>query len=623
MYNTITLKFSLLLFAICASCTLALSQEYWQQEANYKMEIDFDVETNQFTGKQKIKYHNNSPDRLNKVFYHLYFNAFKPNSMMDWNSRTIQDPDGRVGDRIYYLTKEEQGYQKVLSLKQNGNDCIFNIEGTILEVILDKPLEPGDKATFEMEFEAQVPLQIRRSGRDNAEGIRYSMSQWYPKLCEYDRLGWSANPYVGREFHGVWGDFEVEITIDGEYIVAATGVQKSNNKYAKSSEDKRTWKYHAENVHDFVWAADPDYTYIEHKTDEGVELQFFYQSSKDTDENWQKLPEIMDAAIGFMNKRYGQYPYPVYKFIQGGDGGMEYPMATLITGKRSLGSLVGVSVHEWMHSWYQMVLATNEALYPWMDEGFTSFGTTETMNFLRTEGLLGEVTPNENPFESAYAGYIGHTMSNTDEPLSTHADHYVTNRAYGIASYTKGQVFLKQLEYVVGKKDFDEILLTYYDQWKFKHPTDVDFIRVAEKVSGLELDWYREYWVNTTHKIDYAVFLANQDAEKKRAIIFLAKQEKMPMPLDIEVIYADGTKELFNIPLAIMRGNKSYDYQSSRTTIVKDWPWTNPAYSLDIFTNGKEVISVEVDPSMRMADINRGNNFWRKTDDDTGEESFK
>jgi hypothetical protein len=614
MYNF--LRRSILITAsLCFVFNLALSQSYWQQEADYKMEIDFDVEKNQFTGKQKIKYKNNSPDTLDKIFYHLYFNAFQPNSMMDWKSRSIQDPDGRVGDRIYYLKKDEIGYHKIKSLTMDGKECIFYVEGTVLEVRLPKPIHPGKKATFEMNFDSQVPMQIRRSGRDNAEGIRYSMSQWYPKLCEYDHQGWHANPYVGREFHGIWGDFEVEINIDGEYIVAATGVQKSNNKYQKSDKKKRTWKYKAENVHDFVWAADPDYTYIYHKTDEGIDLEFFYQSSEELDENWKKLPGIMDEAIGFMNKRYGKYPYPVYKFIQGGDGGMEYPMATLITGKRSLGSLVGVSVHEWMHSWYQMVLATNEALYPWMDEGFTSFGTTETMNYLREKGMLGAVTPQENPFQSAYDGYVSHAMSNNDEPLSTHADHYVTNRAYGVASYTKGQVFLKQLEYIIGKKHFDKTLLRYYNDWKFKHPTDVDFMRVAEKVSGLELDWYREYWINTTHKIDYAVFLANQDSKFEEGLIFLSKEEYMPMPLDILVEYKDGSQEIFNIPLGIMRGNKSYDYEGLKTTIVEDWPWTNPAYSLQISTKGKEIIAVTVDPSLRLADVNRSNNFWRKTEE--------
>ena len=196
---------------------------YWQQHVDYTMNIDMDVNTNRFTGEQELVYKNNSPDTLIKVFYHLYYNAFQPGSMMDARSRTIQDPDPRVKDRIFHLNEDEQGYQKVNSLTQNGQAVKYVMEGTILEVTLDKPILPGKTATFNMAFEAQVPKQIRRTGRDNHEGIRYSMTQWYPKMAEYDKDGWHSNPYIGREFHGVWGDFDVKITIDKTYILGGTG----------------------------------------------------------------------------------------------------------------------------------------------------------------------------------------------------------------------------------------------------------------------------------------------------------------------------------------------------------------------------------------------------------------
>ena len=188
-----------------------------------------DVKTHRFDGSQKLIYTNNSPDTLNKVYYHLYFNAFQPGSMMDIRSLTIDDPDRRVGDRISKLTDDEIGFQRITSLKQNGKDLNYHTEGTILEVTLNEPILPGKKATFDMEFNAQVPLQVRRSGRDNAEGISYSMSQWYPKMVEYDYLGWHANPYIGREFHGVWGDFDVKITIDPAYTIGGTGYLQNAN----------------------------------------------------------------------------------------------------------------------------------------------------------------------------------------------------------------------------------------------------------------------------------------------------------------------------------------------------------------------------------------------------------
>ena len=182
-----------------------------------------DVNTHQFKGHQLLDYTNNSPDTLLRVFYHLYFNAFQPGSMMDVRSRTITDPDGRIMDRISKLGPDEIGYLKVSTLEQDGIPLSFNITGTILEVELAKPLLPNATVRFDMQFQGQVPVQIRRSGRDNAEGVAYSMSQWYPKISEYDYRGWHANPYVGREFYGVWGDFEVKLHIDKDYTVAASG----------------------------------------------------------------------------------------------------------------------------------------------------------------------------------------------------------------------------------------------------------------------------------------------------------------------------------------------------------------------------------------------------------------
>jgi len=196
----------------------------WQQRVSYTMEVEMDEKKHQFEGSQKLVYTNNSPDTLNKVFYHLYFNAFQPNSMMDVRSRNLPDPDRRVRDRIFHLKEDEIGYQKVNSLKQDGKSISYDVEGTVLEVTLATPILPNSTVTFDMEFEAQVPKQIRRSGWKNSEGIEYSMAQWYPKLAEYDYKGWHAHPYIAREFYAPWGDFDVKITMDSKYVIAGTGV---------------------------------------------------------------------------------------------------------------------------------------------------------------------------------------------------------------------------------------------------------------------------------------------------------------------------------------------------------------------------------------------------------------
>ncbi|MEZ4991344.1 MAG: M1 family metallopeptidase [Saprospiraceae bacterium] len=590
----------------------------WQQAVNYVMDIDFDAETNQFTGKQRLEYQNNSPDELNRVFYHLYFNAFQPGSMMDIRSRTISDPDSRVGNRISTLGPGEIGYHKIRSLKQDGKPVKYEVAGTILEVELDHPIAANSTSVFEMEFDSQVPVQIRRSGRDNAEGVDYSMAQWYPKMCEYDYQGWHANPYVGREFYGIWGDFDVTINIDKEYVVAATGYLQEPDKigFGYAGDDKTikhkgkkiSWHFVAPNVHDFVWAADPEYTHDKLERPDGLTLHFFYIKSDENQEAWGQLPNIMSNAFDFINKTYGQYAYRQYSFIQGGDGGMEYPMATLITGGRNLGGLVGVSVHELMHSWYQMMLGTNESLYAWMDEGFTSFASSEVSNYLREKGLIpGRVR--ENPHVGTVMAYLQFNQSGMEEPLSVHSDHFTTNAAYSRAAYVKGAVALVELNYILGDATFRKAMLNYFDTWKFKHPNANDFIRIMEKTSGLELDWFKEYFVYTTRTADYGI--KSVEANGQETMVRLEKIGIMPMPLDILVTYKDGTQEYFNIALRIMRGNKPQEFPDIKYTVLADWPWTHPEYEFVIPVSMDQVEKIEIDPSGRMADADRSNNNWQ------------
>src|SRR5690554_5840211 len=459
------MRSSFLLFIVLLFVVQLEAQNYWQQAVDYTMNIDMDAESNQFEGEQTLIYTNNSPDTLKKVYYHLFFNAFQPNSMMDVRSRTIEDPDRRVGDRIFHLKEDEIGYQKVNKLTQDGKKVNYEVVGTILEVELDHPILPGKSSTFKMNFSAQVPLQVRRSGRDSDEGIRFSMTQWYPKMAEYDFQGWHAYPYIGREFHGVWGKFDVTINIDADYILGATGYLQnadevgygySENEINHEGKEKLSWHFVADNVHDFSWVADPDYTHTQSKLDNGTVLHFLFQKDSNTTQ-WDSLPKYTKRIFEIMNENFGEYPFKQYTVAQGGDGGMEYPMITLITGHRSKGSLVGVTAHEAAHSWYQHILATNEAQHPWMDEGFTSYATDFVMH---------EIWSSFTPFVRSYGSYFSLVESGKQEPLTTHADHYHTNRAYGVASYSMGLMFLRQLDYIVGEEVLRKSLKRYFHDWK-------------------------------------------------------------------------------------------------------------------------------------------------------------
>ena len=576
---------------------------YWQQKADYKIAIDLDVETHQYKGIQELTYTNNSPDTLYRVFYHLYFNAFQPGSEMDIRSRNIKDSDKRVGDRISKLLPSEIGFIKPQRLTQDGVLLSFEIAGTILEVDLNTPILPNKSTVFTMDWDAQIPVQIRRSGRNNAEGVAYSMTQWFPKIAEYDFEGWHATPYIAREFHSVWGDYDVRIKLDENYVIGGTGYLQNSDKKGlgkKTKENTRTWHFKAPKVHDFAWAADKDFIHDTYTGANGVILNFYYKNDPEIIENWKQLQEKTAQLLVYFNKHVGDYPYKQYSVIQGGDGGMEYAMCTLITGKRKLGSLIGVTAHELAHTWFQFLLATNESKHEWMDEGFTSYISNLAMNEIMKEGK-------DNPNSNSYRGYNYIATSGKEQPQSTQADRYTTNTGYGVAAYSKGAVFLSQLEYVIGKDNLNKTLLRYYKEWAFKHPTPNDFIRVAEKVSGAELDWYLTDWTQTTNTIDYGI--KNIVSEKEKTTITLERIGLMPMPIDIKVTYEDGATDNFYIPLQMMRTNKPNPQLSESWNVLPDWAWAYPNYSF-VLKKDKKIKSVAIDASSLMADINLENNTY-------------
>ena len=600
---------------------IANAQEYrWQQRVEYQMDVHLDVKTHRLNGIQKLAYFNNSPDTLSKVYYHLYFNAFQPGSMMDVRSRNLPDPDRRVIDRIFKLKDDEIGYQHIQSLKQEGKELSYSISGTVMEVTLAKPLLPKSKAVFELQFEAQVPLQIRRSGRDNKEGIAYSMTQWYPKMAEYDYQGWHAYQYVAREFHGVWGDFDVKISLDSTYIVGGTGVLQNPTAIGrgykmpeakpapkgkaqvkivstKPIDNRLSWHFVAKDVIDFAWAADPDYAHDIQQVPNGPELHFFYQKNEKTIETWKKMQPYAVRTFEYLNEHFGKYPFSTYSIIQGGDGGMEYPMCTLILGEGQFRGVTGTMMHEVAHSWYQMALASNEALYPWMDEGFTDFASSEAEAALFDEA---------EPHKGSYQAYFGLAASGLQEPASQHSDHYSTNRAYSIMAYSMGAIFLNQLKYLIGEERFYQGMKLYYTSWKMKHPEPNDFIKVMEKVSGLQLHWYLRYWINTTKKIDYGI--NSITSSESKTLVSLSRLGDFPMPVDLVVTYNDGSKELYYISMNELMGNKPMEFKTMSRIELDSWPWVNPTYTLKINRPTSEIESIEIDPSQRMADVNRKNN---------------
>jgi aminopeptidase N len=280
---------------------------------------------------------------------------------------------------------------------------------------------------------------------------------------------------------------------------------------------------------------------------------------------------------------------------------MEYPMATLIKGPG-----LGTVFHEWMHSWYQMMLATNENKYPWMDEGFTSWAEAEVSAYydgLKTEPAADTGLPLNHA--GAYNNYYFLVKMKLEEPLTTFSDHYSTNIAYSVNAYSKGEIFLEQLGYIVGDSLRNKILMEYYNLWKFKHPNASDFMKVAQDVSGIQLDWYKEYWVHTTKSIDYSIDSLWEEGDVSK--IRLRRIGQMPMPVDLKLTFKDSTTEIHYVPMDLMLGNKPAENNEKRT-VHNEWNWTNPTYNVEFKHRLIDLISVEIDPSKRMADVDQKNN---------------
>ncbi len=609
MRPTLAVPLLAFLTILCVpGAALGQASPAWQQRVRYEMDVTLLADRHQMRGRQRLTYFNHSPDTLRQVFYHLYFNAFQPGSMMAERNRHLPDPDPRIVPRIWNLGPDEVGYHRVESLRQNGRAVAFEVHDTVLRAALAEAILPGDSAVFEMAFRSQVPLQTRRSGRDNREGVDYSMSQWYPKMAAYDSRGWHADPYVGREFYAPFGTFDVRLKLPAPYVVGATGVLQNPDEighgyqtdstavYTYEPADSLTWHFYAEDVHDFAWAADPDYLHDRIEGDDGVMYHLLYLP--DVAPVWQTLRAGAPALMQALGRLVGPYPYPQFTVAQAGDGGMEYPMVNFITGRRSPGSLLGVTAHEGAHEWFYGVLGSNEADYSWMDEGFTSYASARA---------LAEVQGRPAPSgQGNVLAVLSLQHNGLADRLNTPADWYETNAAFGVASYPGGAMIADLLGYVVSDSLRDAWLQAYFRRFAFRHPNPFDVEKVAEDVSGLQLDWFFEQFANTTRPLDYAV--AGLDGRRSgggwQTSVTLRRLAPAVVPIDLRLTLEDGATQWVNIPLSIMEGHKPVP---EGWMVAAPWPWTFPDYTLTVELP-QRVVRAEIDPLGRTPDRNRLNN---------------
>ena len=598
---------------------LGQSPNQWQQHVDYEMDVRLNPETHQVDGQQRLTYTNNSPDTLHTVYYHLYFNAFHPESMFAERHRHLPDPDGRTVPRIFNLEPDEQGWYEIGSLTQDGESVSYEVDETILRVDLAEPIRPGESTTFVMNYRSQVPLQTRRSGRDSrGDQIDYTMTQWYPKMAEYDERGWHANFYVNREYYAPYGEFDVEITLPTEYTIGATGVLQNPEEVGHGynikgdgtwrpsdglpDTDSLTWHFTAEDVHNFAWSADPDYIH-DKVTEDGTTHHILYKPN--VAEQWQPFKDDMPELTAYFNEEYGPYPYPQMTVAQGGDGGMEYPMFTVVSSydgpafeeKSSYRSVLGTTVHEFAHMWYYSALGTNEADYAWMDEGFTTYATEEGMAYLMDR-------PADHTGDRRAVVYM-HKLG-LAEPFSTPADWFQTNLAYGITSYPGGSMFVDMMGYVIGDEQRDQWLKRYFREREGMHPDPYDLELFAEQESGLMLDWYFYQFTRSTRTVDDAIADLDQQQTPNgvEVDLTLRREGSIRMPQDVKLTLADGSTQWLNVPLASMHGHKPVP---DDWIVTEPWPWVAPKKTFTV-TVPSRVEKAVIDPNGETPDVNRLNN---------------
>ena len=588
-------------------------QGYWQQEIEYNINVDLDDKENLLNSDLELSYTNNSSESLIDVFFNLYWNAFQPGSMLS-NMANIPSrfKDNAIGNNIEEYKNDEWGSQAISEMTMNGKLVSFYIDQTILHGVLPQEIKPGETVVFRLKYITNIPKLVERAGRKGPEGVAYTFTQWYPKICVFDQDGWHPDIYVAREFYGDYGTFNVNITANSDYLLGGTGILMNADNIGHGYSDKElnhkkgtrlTWNFRAEKVHDFAWVADKNFIHEKRKSLTGIDLHFIYKKDKKSSKHLskEKFKEDVKSYFQFMEQKFGSYEWPQFTIIQGGEGAMEYPMATVMQVQGdSYDDLLSTVIHEASHMWFYGMLGTDEQQYSWMDEGFTSFAEDEAMNVLLAKNVL-------NPHGTYLSRFSKLAKESWIEPTRTLANYFDGKFPYQLAAYMKGSLFLVQLRGIIGEGPFWSAMSRYKNEWAFKHPTPKDFLRIAEKESGMVLDWYLNLWISTNKYPDIAIESA-YGIDNKMTRISLKRIGTMAIPVDMRIILKSGSILDYTIPLSSMFGHKK------GFNVLGPWNYTQleRIFTLDLtFENIERIL---IDPENWTADVNRNDNVWEPRD---------
>lgn len=602
---------------------------YWQNSADYKIDVNLNESTKEISGSETITYTNNSPDALDFLWMQLDQNLFK----IDSRGKSIVPIRGsRNGDKGqnfdggYGINSIQLIYKK--GRRSTEVNTTYTIVDTRMKVNLPKALEAnGGTVGIKIDFSFTSPDygSDRMGVLETKNGRVFTLAQWYPRMCVYDDVsGWNTLPYLGAgEFYLEYGTFDVNITAPSTHIVVCSGAllnpsevytQEQQNRLKKAEASDATvmirsesevtqpssrptnsptltWKFRIENSRDVAWASSAafilDAARINLPSGKKSLAMSAYPVESVGQDGWSRSTEYTKASVEHYSEKWLEYPYPAAINVAGNEGGMEYPGIVFCNYESKTARLWGVTDHEFGHIWFPMIVGSNERLHAWMDEGFNTF-----INSLSTDAFNnGEYKERKTNMHQMSSVFVNDRL----EPIYTSPDN-VKERNLGVLAYYKPSMGLVLLrEQILGPERFDEAFTAYIDRWAYKHPTPDDFFRTMENVAGEDLRWFWRSWFINSWKLDQAVtgvkYVKNDPTQG--AIITIENLEQMPMPVVIELKTKSGNVTRKTLPVEIWKRNVSWEFKVDTT---------------------EELAKVVIDPDYVLPDVNSLNNKWRASD---------
>jgi len=602
---------------------------YWQNSADYVIDVNLNETTKEISGSEIITYTNNSPDALDFLWMQLDQNLFKLDSRGkaivplrgSRNGDKGQDFDGGYGINTITLI-----YKK--GRRSTEVNTTYSIIDTRMKVNLPSALEAnGGTVGIKIDFSFTSPDygSDRMGVLETKNGRIFTLAQWYPRMSVYDDVsGWNTLPYLGAgEFYLEYGTFDVNITAPSNHLVVCSGAllnpsevytkeQQNRLKRAENSDETvmirseaevtqpssrptstptLTWKFRIENSRDVAWASSAafilDAARINLPSGKKSIAMSAYPVESVGQDAWSRSTEYTKASVEHYSKKWLEYPYPAAINVAGNEGGMEYPGIVFCNYESKTERLWGVTDHEFGHIWFPMIVGSNERLHAWMDEGFNTF-----INSLSTEAFNnGEYEEGKSNMHRMSGVFVNDRL----EPIYTSPDN-LKERNLGVLAYYKPSMGLVLLrEQILGPERFDEALTAYINRWAYKHPTPDDFFRTIENVAGEDLRWFWRGWFINSWKLDQAITevkYVNNDPTQG-AIITIENLEKMPMPVVIELKTKSGKVTRKTLPVEIWKRNVTWTFKVDTT---------------------EALLKVVIDPDFALPDVDSSNNKWKASD---------